>query len=316
MIPRADGTPAADIAALSRPADGPRGLLLWLGAPHSTGAATVASGPSATLLISPGVTPFRGYLAEELAAVNDTSSGAWHALCCVTFDDGSTSVVTSEGSGDCPQSFGPVLSYPSPRAVSLYIAVRNASGVRAGTFPLTPDGHGRRALYVAPSLAPVCLPDELDAYVVPVHAPAVWTYDGYVSLAEAGDSGNPVLTVNPPLGKIMAAAPSHYRQASWDYGRSRFLLLTAGGVCSVVARSAFDSVSMSMVDSRVLTSAQAIVDAGDAVYAVLSGELVKIAAGRIITMRRCGKTAALAFDRVRRELWLISASGDVEVMST
>lgn len=316
VTPPAAGSPAADIAALSRRVDRPVGVLSWLGAPHSLGAATIASGPSAMLLISPGVTPFRGYRPEEMAAVTDSSAGAWHALCCVTFDDGSTSVVTSEGTGDCPLSFGPVLSYPSPRAVSLYIAVRNASGVRSGTFPLTPDGHGHRALYVTPSLAPVCLPDESEAYVVPAHAPAVWSYPGYISVTPAGDSDNPDVTVNPPLGQVVEAVPVNYRQASWDYGRSRFMLFTAGGVCSLVVPSSRTSVSMSMIDSRVLLSSSAIVDAGDALYAVLSGDLVRISRGRITTLRRYGKARALAFDSGRGELWLIPATGHVEVMST
>lgn len=314
VTPGVAGSPAADIAALSRRVDRPCRVLPWLGAPHALGAATVASAPSAMLLVSPGVTPFRGYRPEEMAAVTDPSSGTWHALCCVTFDDGSTSVVTSEGSGGCPLSFGPVLSYPSPRAVSLYIAVRNGAGIRSGTFPLTPDPRGNRALYVDPSLAPVCLPDELPAYVVPAHMPAQWIYAGHIAVTSDGDSGNPVVTVNPPLGQVVAAMPSHYRQASWDYGRSRFTLFTAGGVCSLVIPSSRDSVSMSLIDSRVAATSRAIVDAGEVVYAVLSGELVRIAGGRITTIRRCDKVRALAFDRVRGELWLISASGHVEVM--
>ncbi len=313
--PSASGSAAADIASLTRHVDHNRIPMPWLGAPHSIGAAAVAAGPSSMLLVSPGVTPFRGYLPEEMAAVTDSSAGTWHALCCVTFDDGSTSVVTSEGTGDCPLSFGPVLSYPSPRAVSLYIAVRNASGVRSGTFPLTPDPDNRRALYVDPSLAPVCLPDEPEAYVIPSHLPAVWNYEGYIAVAPAGDAGNPVVAVNPVPGQVEAAVPAQYRQASWDYGRSRFLLFTGAGVCSVVVPASRNSLSMSVIDSRVLQSSRAIVDAGEAIYAVLSGELVKIAGGRLTTLRRCDKVKALAFDRKRGELWLISASGPVEVMS-
>ncbi len=131
---------------------------VMLSPPHSFTARHAAVAPGIVLWSDPTVSRALPPCASTFAAA--TGSVAWHAAVKVTFADGSSLVTATEGLDHAPLSFGPILSYPAPDAVSIHIIVKAAGHpVRSGTFPLSPDPSRRRAIYIHSTLTPFTLPD-------------------------------------------------------------------------------------------------------------------------------------------------------------
>lgn len=310
------GSVAGDIRAI-RAALKPRataaGLLPWLDCMHGYAGRLVAAGATAAVMADISVCPFAGYPAEAFAATRSTAAAPWDAVACVTFADGSGSVVTSSGTGGAPLDFNPVVGYPSPEAVSLFLAVRSGGEVRSATFALRPDASRRRAIHVEPGLDAAPLPDVSATLVIPAVTPPAMRHADYIAIES--DKAPARCIDASRMGRINALVAARHSQGAWEYGRERFIAFAETGIYSVVVAADGRSASMSLLDSRRCGSRRLVAVAGDVIYAVASGALVEIRGSRVTTMRSGVRADALAWDGTRHELWLIGSATDVEVLA-
>ena len=94
--------------------------------PHRFSAASVCSDGDTVLWSGITRRRFEGYPLEAFAPLRaspDAPAGAWHASVRVEFDDGESLVRMSEGIGAPPLGVGPLLSYPSPHARRMTLAL-------------------------------------------------------------------------------------------------------------------------------------------------------------------------------------------------
>lgn len=282
----------------------------WVGPPHSFTADCVGAAAGASLLAGISVIPFEGFPPQCFAATA-VRGKAWHAVAQVAFADGSSRTVTAEGDDMAPGLFGPVLSYPSPHAVSLYLVVRTGATVRSGRFALRPDKWRRRAVYVDPGLKPFELPDTPADYVIPAERPAPLVCDGIMGVA---DEGLAALTAvrRVAAGDVRAIVAASHSQGAWDYGRTRFYVMTSTGIYSAAVASGGKSLSISLIDSRTVERPGAVARAGGTVYAVASGDLISLTGATAKTVARDCGARLLAWNARRGRLWLIPAQGDIE----
>ncbi len=258
--------------------------------------------------------PFAGYGAEHFASSVRNSS--WHAAAKVTFSDGFSVVTTSEGLDNAPKAFGPILSYPSADAVAITMTVLADGVVRTGTFPLTADPTGSRALYIAPDLRPFELPLEVEAYVVPDENRPSRRMPDYLACSDAASPLSLTGITNFPAMDVITLVPARFGQSTWDFGRSRFYAMCRSGIHSLSVASDRKSLSLSLIDNRCPASPQAVAEANDAIYAIIGGDIVRIS-GTKVTTYATSSALALAWNNRRRELWCIPDEGRaIEVICT
>lgn len=316
--PPVGGDIASDIRAVYLAVKAPAAAdpldLGWVEAPHSFTAESVGSAPGAALLSGVAVNLFEGF-APQCYAATALGGKAWHAAALVTFADGSSRTVTAEGDGDAPELFGPVLSYPSPLAVSLYLTVRVGATVRAGRFALRPDRDRRRAVYVDSGLKPFELPETGADFNIPAEMPAARVYGGVVAAADA-DLTALTAARRLPLGRVTAIVAAGHSQGAWNYGRSRFYVMASTGIYSAAVDAGGKSMSLSLLDSRFVERPGALARAGGSVYAVASGDLIRLDGAKVtLVARGCG-ARLLAWNARRGRLWLIPPQGDIEALDT
>lgn len=309
----APGSPRADIdsvaAALSR-TPSRTGSATRFAAPHTFVAHSAAVAGTTTLLAGITLRMFDGYAPDLLSTVSGDSP--WHAAVRVTMADGHSVVATADGTVASPDSFGPMLSYPSPDAVSMEIICRRGNETRRGVFPLQRDSTGRRAVYIHPSLAPFTLPDTLAAYVVP-EADMTAVYLPDTAVACRSGSLTPLAATATGRGGITAISPALHAQGAWDFGRARFYMFTASGILSMAVNAAGTDLRTSLIDPRIVRGPHAVVCADGAVMAIASGQLVRLHGASATTVCIPSAAEALAADTARGELWLVGRD-NVEIL--
>ena len=238
---------------------------VMLSPPHSFIARHAAVAPGIVLWSDPTVSRALPPCASTFAAA--TGSVAWHAAVKVTFADGSSLVTATEGLDNAPLSFGPILSYPAPDAVSIHIIVK-ATGhpVRSGTFPLSPDPSRRRAIYIHSTLTPFTLPDTPAAYTIPAQQPAAVHFPGTIAAAPASAPLAPASLATLPAINALAAPTAS--QTAWDYGRSRFYAFTASGIHLLNVDLTKPRISTSAIDRRVVAAPCAVACCDDNIAAM------------------------------------------------
>ena len=313
--PRFD-TPARDTAAITRALAviPDSSALPWLEEHHDFSPAAIAAGAAATLMADITVTPDDNFAAESFADSFDSQARSWHAVARLAMADGSSRVVTSQGTSGAPLSFNPVIAYPHPDAVSLYIAVKIGADIRCASWALHPDGSGRRAVSVAADLRSQVLSDVLPDFVIPSESPARQHYSDIIAVAAPGQRARRFF--HAAVGAVKVIVPARHSQGAWDYGRARFLIMSSTGIYSAAVSSSLESISISRIDSRVVDGAHAVVDTGTDIRVIASGALLSIAGTRVVTLAgSVGDARALAWDHVRAELWLIPEDDYPTVMN-
>lgn len=239
---------------------------------------------------------------------------SWYGYSEVTFSDGSSRVFSAVGTARAPTRFNPVLSYPSPDAVSLTLAVR-VSGwqTRTAVFPLAPEASGRYAIYVHPSCEAFEIESLSDTYSVPSENCRDLRFPAAVAVASASDPMEMTAVGEVSAGAVRALVPARFGQSSWDFGRCRFYACGDGGIHSVSVNASRTALSVNLVDSRPVEGCQAVAVTGEGVMAVAGGDLVGIAASRVTTLRPDTGAAMLAWNGSRRELWCVDALGRADV---
>lgn len=272
--------------------------------PHSFTAAHVARSGGCLLWGNLEVERFSGWDPSQMALTN--GPGAWHGYVEVTFADGSTRVATVDSTSGYPAALSPLLSYPAPDAVSMTVCVSAGGSARRGLFPLTPDPSGRRAVYVDPSLRPIALPPA-EAYVVPAEKSRRIPLPSRIAAADASAPLSLKSSVGLASGAVAGLVPMHAAQSSWDYGRTRFYVFSPAGIHSLSADTSRTSLSVSLLDSRVVADERAVAPCEDGVAAVASGDIVLLSGSKVTRIADIPATRALVWVHSHHELWCLGS---------
>lgn len=282
-------------------------LIDMVSAPHGFSAATAAA--VGDIIIYGGITPlrYRGYPVNMMAV--ERTSGAWYANAVVEMADGGESVVWyGEGDSDAPLSFSPLLSYPSPDAVSLKITVCYADGaVRSLSVPLT--SAGGISLYISDDFLPLSLVVEEDAYVIPAEVKGNGCYPGSVLTASVKTPLLPLSSLDVTQGDIVSVTPAVRSLSSWDFARSHLYLFSTTGIYALSVNAARSVIAANIIDSRGVRSSQAVTVTEYGVCAVASNDLVHILGSRSATLDADTGFEAIGWSAPYQELWCVTADG-------
>ena len=276
-------------------------------APNSFTASTMAAGADSILWSGIRVNRFEGHdISHFAAAVADMP---WQAYTEVRFDDGSTVVRAASGASGAPVLLGPVLSYPSTRAVAITVAVAvTGQTLRKATFTLSRDPSGRRAVYVHPGMRPFELPAADGVYRVPDAVGEALVYNDRILLSNAAAPTTAIASIRVSDCRINALAEARFGQSSWDFGRVRYYVFTTRGIYLLSADGSRKSMSMSLIDNRVVDSPYAIAHTEKGLAAVASGDVVLINGSKItrIDDGSLPPVKALKWVHDCHELWCIT----------
>jgi len=261
---------------------------------------------------------FRGYPMEAFAtqrAGADAPAGAWHAAVAVDFDDGEKVVCTSEGIGDAPLNVGPLLSYPSPHARRMTLALSVGGQSYRRVVDLQPDASGLRAVYVDASLRPFTPALTAEPFAPGASRSFPRRFADVLLTSSPAAPLSPYGVLRSGRGSaVCALLPAPGANQAWEFGSRRFYVGGDGGIASLTLRSD-GRAAFKMLDPRPLRRPDAIVAADDAVYALLGSgtpDLVRIESGRVSTLMSspAPAAAALGWSAPKRELTLFSDGSD------
>ncbi len=287
----------------------------WLREPHNFTAACCAAEASAVAWGNLRILPFEGYSAASLSTAADASK-SWRAVTMVHFADGSAVVRTEEGASGAPTAFSPVLSYPSPEAVSMTISVTAGGVTRTATYTLSPEESGQAAVFIAEQASAMTLPTGAAPTAGAISAPEV-EYAEMVAIAPSDNPLSPDIFCHAGSSAIKALVAKTGSDQSWEFGRSRFMAGSADGIFSIGVGK--DRASMSV---RKTTAAG--VARNDAMVKGEDGEIFAIAGpeGSILRLGGTAKTEvyaagadyyALGYDKTYGELWAFRTDGSAHV---
>lgn len=302
--------------ALNADCTSPDWKQLRLAPPHRFSASLCASSSEQTLWGGLTALRFGGFPAEIFAA--SRSSASWHAAVEVTFASSDESVVAvSQGLTGAPLTLGPLLSYPSPDAVSMTITLSSAGSVRRRTFPLTPDPSGRFALYVDPSMSPVSLTETLSAFVIPPSRPRPLSMPSALVLTAAAEPAALMAHGSTGDDRLIALAPAARTNSDWDFSNQRFFAFTAGGIfCLSTPASRQSDMKAKLVDTSVINSPAAVTQVQGALWAMTGSRLVSVGLSGLQLIAEGIVADALAYSPAFGELWLTdSLTGSTSVYS-
>lgn len=283
-----------------------------LSAPHTFTARCCAADTATVAWADISVERFEGY-SPAIAAATTDAAAAWTADVTVRFADGSGVSSRFAGPGYAPLSFGPVLSYPSPDAVELDITVHVGSTVYSRAFALTPLSSGTAAVYVSPGGEPIVLPTIARQSLAVVSRRV--RYDDLIVLASTGYPLAMKAYVATGHGCVHAVAVRTGAEQNWDFGRSRFIIGTEGGLLSLAANTSGGALSTKLIYHGGVRRGDTLVaaDRGE-FFAVAGGELVHIgASGRVSVFDSPGSYAAVAYVTGRGELWCLADDGTPDI---
>ncbi len=287
-----------------------------LSPPNSFTARRGCAGPAGVLWGGMRSRRYGGYPLQQLAV--QTEPRDWEAWIKVNFADGSSVLWTGEGVDSAPVLMNPVLSYPSSDAINMVIGIMyRGRPACEQSFTLTADPVSDTASYIHRSLAPFELQRAEDGQTKKPAVPEKWTdYADTLVLASVTSPLLPCAVYNPGMGGINALVAAGGSQSAWDFGRSRFYAFCSGGILAVNSTEGLGRMAATPVDYRVCPGPGAVTVADGAVWAVASGDLIRLQGNKAVTERNdCGYTA-LAWRGTRRELLGMRADGTLEASSS
>lgn len=241
------------------------------------------------------------------------------SVAVVTFGNDRRTVTRNSGRLWRDMTLSPLIAYPDPDATGIEITVRDTAGVH-GTLSLPLSRCGRWAIYVAPELRPVVLPDYSTASTLPSIGeinPTV-QYPGRLLLFSGDKPGDGTHGVEINDGEIKVLhRVDRSTSSTWELSRTRYLVMGTGGIYTLTVSGSTPGMPV-LLDSRGVKSSAAvaaITRLGDSsrVCAIASGDLVAIDINRVITLSRRIGASMLAWCGHRAELLAISEpQGDIE----
>jgi hypothetical protein len=282
--------------------------------PHRFTAEVASTASGVTLWGKVKAERYEGFPLSVFAA--STANRSWRAAVTVQFADGTeTAVWQGQSTVGCPATINPVLTYPSADAVKMTIAL-SASGQAPlkQSFDLSPDESGTCARYINTSLKPFELEASADAFVIPLANAVAYDLPDVIVATDAAQPQVAKAVAQLDCGTVTAIAAARVSQNAWDFGRSRFYVMTEQGINSVAVNAAMTALSVNLIDRRGVDGDSAVTVADDqVVVAAANGDLLAILSSRISTLRADTGYKQLAWVSSRRELWGIDSNGKVEV---
>lgn len=256
------------------------------------------------------VAPFNSFVASSAE-----TQGNWHGYVAVKFADGQVLVDSATGVSSYPSLFNPLLGYPAPDAVSLTLAWWSPSaGHYKQTFRLVSDPSGSRSIYIHPSGLPFALERSTEAFAVPDPVEKRLRFPDRLVATPIDAPWLPVALGNIPAGEILCLLPVAASDGAWDYGRRRFMGFTTAGVYMVRVDPRNASMSVSLVDRRILNKAGYAVATPRGIAAVMDNELVLFSGNRSSTLASdVGDRSPVWCGDCGGEIWLLGTE-DVAVV--
>lgn len=288
-----------------------------LSAPHRFTAMCGATDGISTVWGSPSVFRFGGWHPAIFAS--NYADESWSAVVTVRFANGHRVTRLYGGTTGAPTTLGPVMSYPSPDAVSMSISISSGAKVRRFDCLLTPDASGCQSVFVAPDGKPI-VPEETEIIDFDEECDDTVDLPGIIAVAPAHSPLAVRACLHSGCGMVRAMAASPGSEQSWEVGRSRFLAACAGGIVSVSAPSdGKGRMSVRIVDPRGVERTDALAAGIDRVYVLVSDSagyvpLAINGRGRCEAIAATADYQALCVDRNRNEVWLLHSGGDCDVI--
>lgn len=196
----------------------------------------------------------------------------WEATVRVDFSNGDC-VVTHHSGGRNPLAFSPYVSYPEYGAVRLTVLLSVDGVANSIVFPLQPDGTGRSSVWMSDTPLPVTVDaepvviDDGDSLNEPRPLAAVVVSAATCPLTVTGHCRLP--------DTVTALMPARSSGSAWEFGRSRFWLFTDRAI-TMLNVSAAGQLSVTDSDSRHVRGRQCVADAGNCLYALADGVVLKL----------------------------------------
>lgn len=291
------------------------GLQRRLSPPNSFTARRGCAGPAGVLWGGLRSRRYGGYPLPQLAMNSEARD--WDAWIKVNFADGSSVLWRGSGEDSAPVRLNPILSYPSADAVNMVIGIMyRGRPTCEQSFTLTADPVSDTASYIHSSLMPFELQKAEDGLTIVPSVPEQWTdYADALMLASVSAPLAPCAVYSPGRGAVNALAAAGGSQSAWDFGRSRFYAFCSGGILAVNSTEGLGRLAATPVDHRVCPGPGAVTVADGAVWAVASGDLIRLQGNKAVTERSGCGYSALAWRGTRRELLGMRADGTVEASS-
>lgn len=274
--------------------------------PHRYSATACALNGDSVLVANPTPVRYEGYPLTAMAVSRGT--GTWHAYAQVSFNDGEEKVVwASQGTNGAPLSLSPILSYPSPDATEMTIAlVKSDDTILKQTIALTPDDAARSAYYIHPTLSPWLPTSTASVYLIPAEKRVATCHEGVVINSVASQPLAPLSALLAAPCAISTVTPAARSASSWDFGKSHFYAfsrfgVTAVGVGTSRLLSGANRISMNPVSDAdqvawTDSAVYALSDAGT-LFAVSGNRASPIASTGILTANDSALTANDANER-------------------
>lgn len=258
----------------------------------------------------------------DLLAASTTGGVGWNAVTRVTITsrDGRKEILSRSSGGDdnAPASLWPVVAYPHPDATKMEVRITRTDGiVFTRTFMLAPGPDGTVACSSAVDCTPVAVEDNSTAHEVisPLMERVSSRRPGLIVAASASSPLAPLSQLPVSQGAVTALTAASGSSSAWDFARRHLYAFTSSGIYAVAVNSSMSLASAHIIDSRCVMSRDCVAFSPDGVYAVASGDLLKVTGSRAQTVvRSCGGDA-VAWSVSRGELWHVATDGTVRVMN-
>lgn len=275
--------------------------LASLNVPHTFTANCGAENAATLLWGNAGAVPFGGYDAAWFAATRGTKS--WRGSVSVDFADGSRVATTLTGHAN-PLTLSPMLSYPLPSAVRLTLSVHTDGDEhpRVVSVPLHPDGSGTRAVWMADDLQPVAL--EISSDFEPAEPIPAAVQKPLLVAARATDASTACAAMAVP-GAVTAIEAVKCSAPTRDSQPAHFYVATNSHIDIVTATPSSSALSAARLTTEGVASQAALAQAGEAVYALSNGNLLKLSSMSVDTVTYNVEGDAICFDTASGELMVV-----------
>lgn len=285
--------------------------------PHSFTGACMGMGSAAAVWGDIVANRFAGWDIRQFMTpptAGGTLKKQWQASVRVEFNDCSSSVRQFSGQDIGPLMLMPVVSYPSPDAVSITVKLRFDGSVYSYTMPLVPDSSGRRAVFVHSSLRPFAM--QIRSAIV-IDDPETADFKAMPTALVLASSNMPLLpravTTMSDL-KINAVTQAVAGQSAWDFGRTRFYVFGSGGIHLLNADLQRGAMSLSYLDSHVVDSPNLTAFTSEGVMAVSHAELISIAGHKVRHVCPAKDVDSLVWVPDAHELWCMRRDAHATVV--
>lgn len=263
---------------------------------------------------------FEGFSIAGFAV--DTTSQPWTESVIVRFADGTAVSHSYSHSSGFPAKLSPVFTYPSGDAVSMTIELKCNNIIYGDTFELTPDRSGRFSVFAHEDAMPIALPPAIESFekveASDVELPSV------VAIAPASRPQVIENFIDLKGGAVKAIVPKSGNEQSWEFGRSRFIIGTEGGIFSLGVSQGHKSLAARRLYSKGIWRSDALCSGpnGESFAVIEStsasgGILLHFSAsGRFSRIDHSDSYIAVGYNENYDELWAAKTDGSADIFTT